>query len=87
MGKNQISSFACNTIKSFSNNDKWREQRDVSQLRRRSLAATAEAPLQFFFFFLTQKLIKPSNGIFSPPSGRTITSTLLDRACQGKLNF
>lgn len=47
MGKNQISSFACNTIKSFSNNDKWREQRDVSQLRRRSPAA-AKAPLHFF---------------------------------------
>lgn len=33
MGKNQISSFACNAIKSFSNNDKWREQRGVSQRR------------------------------------------------------
>lgn len=35
MGKNQISSFACNTIKTFSNNDKWKEQRDVNQLHLR----------------------------------------------------
>lgn len=35
MGKNQISSFACNTIKTFSNNDKWKEQRDVNQLHVR----------------------------------------------------
>lgn len=47
MGKNQISSFACNTIKTFSNNDKWREQRDVSQPRQWERKDSIGEPLQF----------------------------------------
>jgi len=58
MGRNQISSFACNTIKTSSNDDKWRQQRGVSQPRQSASSAAAAANL---LRSLTKKLIIKKN--------------------------
>lgn len=81
MGKNWISSFACNTIKSLWNNEKWREQQDVSQPHQWESSERINHPLHI------KKIIKSYNWNFLTTIWTNDHQALLDSACQIELKF